>query len=139
MRRAWALGCGPGQAPMTIDIDSTICEVYGKAKQGTAYGYTRVLGYHPLVATWAATGEVVHARLRKGSSQRGHKRFVQELVARLRRAGATGPLVLRADAGFWSVALIDILSRLEVSWSITVIPNPRIRACVEAIDESAWD
>lgn len=99
MRRAWALGCGPGQAPMTIDIDSTICEVYGKAKQGTAYGYTRVLGYHPLVATWAATGEVVHARLRKGSSQRGHKRFVQELVARLRRAGATGPLVLRADAG----------------------------------------
>ena len=91
IRRAWSLGAGPGTAPMTIDLDSTICEVYGKAKQGAAYGYTRVLGYHPLLATWAQTGEVLHARLRKGSSQRGTKRFVEELVARVRRAGASRP------------------------------------------------
>ena len=75
---------------MTIDMDSTICEVHGKQKQGAAYGYTKVLGYHPLLATRADTGEVLHARLRKGSSQRGHKRFVEELIARVRRAGATG-------------------------------------------------
>ena len=138
IRRAWSLGAGPGTGPMTIDLDSTICEVFGKAKQGAAYGYTRVLGYHPLVATWAQTGEVLHARLRKGSSQRGTGRFVEELVARVRRAGATGALVLRADAGFFSYSLLDTLSRLGVSWSITVIINPRIRACIEAIDESAW-
>jgi hypothetical protein len=138
IRRAWSLGAGPGTVPMTIDLDSTICEVYGKAKQGAAYGYTRVLGYHPLVATWAKTGEVLHARLRKGSSQRGAGRFVEELVARVRRAGATGPLVLRADAGFFSYSLLDTLNRLGVSWSITVMVNPRIRACIEAIDESAW-
>ncbi len=138
IRRAWSLGSGPGRSPMTIDMDSTICGVYGKAKQGAAYGYTRILGYHPLVATWATTGEVLHARLRKGSSQRGHKRFVQELVARVRRAGASGPLVMRADAGFFSYALIDILTRLGVAWSITVQIGPRIRACIEAIDESAW-
>jgi hypothetical protein len=88
LRRAWGLGAGPGAAPMTIDVDSTICEVYGKAKQGAAYGYTQVLGYHPLLATWAATGEVLHARLRKGSSLRGAKRFAEELIARVRRAGA---------------------------------------------------
>ncbi len=138
IRRAWALGAGPGHSPMTIDMDSTICGVYGKAKQGAAYGYTRVLGYHPLLATWASTGEVLHARMRKGSSQRGHQRFVRELVARVRRAGASGPLVVRADAGFWSYALIDTLSRLGVGWSITVSINPRIRGCIEAIDESAW-
>jgi PII-like signaling protein len=138
IRRAWSLGAGPGSSPMTIDVDSTICEVFGKAKGGAAYGYTRVLGYHPLVATWAKTGEVLHARLRKGSSQRGVGRFAEELVARVRRAGATGSLVLRADAGFFSYALIDTLTRLGVSWSITVIINPRIRACIEAIDESAW-
>jgi hypothetical protein len=73
-RRAWALGAGPGEGPMTIDMDSTICEVHGKAKGGAAYGYTRVLGYHPVLATRAGTGEVLHARLRKGSSQRGHRR-----------------------------------------------------------------
>jgi hypothetical protein len=88
IRRAWSAGAGPGASPVTIDLDSTICEVHGKAKQGAAYGYTRVLGYHPLLATRADTGEVLHARLRKGSSLRGHKRFVEELIARLRRAGA---------------------------------------------------
>src|SRR5437763_10601962 len=68
IRRAWSLGAGPGADPMTIDVDSTICEVHGHHKQGAAYGYTKVLGYHPLVATRADTGEVLHARLRKGSS-----------------------------------------------------------------------
>ena len=76
IRRAWSLGAGPGPSPMTVDLDSTICEVHGYQKQGAAYGYTRQLGYHPILATRADTGEVLHARLRKGSSQRGAKRFV---------------------------------------------------------------
>jgi Transposase DDE domain group 1 len=138
IRRAWALGVGPAADRMVIDLDSTICEVHGKLKQGAAYGYTHVLGYHPLVAVWSKTGEILHARLRKGSSQRGHKRFVSELVARVRRAGAAGPLVVRADAGFWSWALIDTLRRAGVAWSITVTINAQIRACIEAIDEIAW-
>ncbi len=53
LTRAWAAGAGPGRAPLTIDLDSTICEVHGHHKGGAAYGYTRVLGYHPLLATRA--------------------------------------------------------------------------------------
>lgn len=136
--RAWSAGAGPGGGAMTVDLDSTICEVHGKQKQGAAYGYTKVLGYHPLLATRAGTGEVLHARLRKGSSQRGHKRFVEELIARVRRAGATGALTVRADAGFWSYALIDTLNRLNVSWSITVRINPSITNAIDAIDDKAW-
>ena len=71
---------------MTIDLDSTICEVHGKHKHGAAYGYTKVLGYHPLLATRADTGEVLHARLRKGSSQRG----AQALRRGAHRPGAPG-------------------------------------------------
>jgi Transposase DDE domain group 1 len=138
IRRAWGLGAGPGSSPVTIDLDSTICEVHGPAKQGAAYGYTKVLGYHPLLATRADTGEVLHTRLRKGSSQRGHRRFVEELIARVRRAGATGPLVVRADSGFWSYALIDTLTRLGVDWSITINIKQGIRASIDAIDEDAW-
>jgi Transposase DDE domain group 1 len=52
LRRAWRLGAGPSDETMTIDLDSTICEVHGHQKQGAAYGYTRKLGYHPLLATW---------------------------------------------------------------------------------------
>jgi hypothetical protein len=138
LRRAWQLGAGPGDAPMTIDLDSTICEVHGKHKHGAAYGHTKVLGYHPLLATRADTGEILHARLRKGSSQRGAKRFVEELIARVRRAGANGALTLRTDAGFWSYAIVDTLTRLGVAWSITVNLNPQIRAAIDAIAEDAW-
>ena len=138
IRRAWSAGAGPGSKAVTIDLDSTICEVHGKAKHGAAYGYTKVLGYHPLLATRADTGEVLHARLRKGSSQRGAKRFVEELVARVRRAGATGALTVRADAGFWNYALIDTLS---ASWGPVVghgAHQPQHRKAIDAIAESAW-
>jgi hypothetical protein len=97
-----------------------------------------VLGYHPILATRAETGEVLHARLRKGSSQRGVNRFVEELVARVRRSGAAGALTVRTDAGFWSYALIETLTRLGINWSITVRINQRIRTCIDAIDDDAW-
>jgi hypothetical protein len=138
IRRAWRLGAGPGDETMTIDMDSTICQVHGHAKQGAAYGYTKKLGYHPLLATCAETGEVLHARLRKGSSQRGAKRFVEELIARVRRAGAPAALCLRADGGFWSHELIDTLARLGVGYSITVRINTAIRAAIAGIDTDAW-
>lgn len=138
--RAWSVGAGPGDGPVVIDIDSTICEVHGKAKQGAGYGYTKVLGYHPLLATRADTGEVLHARMRKGSAntQRGVKRFAEELVARVRRAGATGPLTVRADSGFYNWELTERLDRAGVAWSITVNPNASTDKAIAAIPEDAW-
>ena len=140
LARAWRLGAGPGRAPLTVDLDSTICEVHGKLKQGAAYGYTKRLGYHPLLAARADTGEVLAARMRKGSagSARGVVRFVDELVASLRRAGAAGPTTVRADAGFWSHKLIDRLDAHNVKWSITVALGPAVRAAIEAIGDTAW-
>ena len=37
LARAWAAGAGPGAAPFTIDLDSTICETYGLAKEGARH------------------------------------------------------------------------------------------------------
>ena len=141
LRRAWTLGAGPasGEA-LVIDVDSTIAEVHGHHKQGAAYGYTKTLGYHPLLATRAGTGEILHARMRKGSagSSRGVVRFVDELVARVRRAGADPQITLRADSGFWSWKLIDALNRHGVLWSITVSQHKAIRSAIAAIPETAW-
>ena len=122
---AWAAGAGPGGAPMTIDIDSTICETYGYAKQAATFGYTKRRGYHPLLATRADTGEVLHVRFRKGSANtgRGAERFVRELIGRVRRAGATGPLRIRADSGFWSDKVIEACRDHGVGYSITVRPG----------------
>ena len=59
LTRAWAAGAGPGDAPFTIDLDSTICETYGLAKEGARdHGYTGQRGYHPLLAVAAGTGDV---------------------------------------------------------------------------------
>jgi hypothetical protein len=141
IERAWTLGAGAGQARLVIDVDSTICQVEGKKKQGAAYGYTRVLGYHPILASRADTGEIVHARMRKGSANtaRGARRFIDELVARVRRAGAGGEIVMRFDSGFWSNDTIATLKRLNVRYSMGVHTNHRSVATVIAgIDENAW-
>jgi hypothetical protein len=140
LARAWQLGAGPGAAPLVIDLDSTICEVHGQQKQGAAYGYTKCLGYHPLLATRAGTGEVLFSRMRKGSagSARGIVRFVDELVAVLARAGATGAMTMRADAGFWSWKLIDRLDANGIAWSITVTRQTKVLQAIAAIPESAW-
>jgi hypothetical protein len=140
LTRAWAAGASPGDRPMFIDVDSTICEVHGHDKQGAAYGYTRVLGYHPLLATRADTGEVLHVRMRKGSANtaRGAQRFVRETIGRVRRAGATGKLTLRADSGFWSHKVIAACVDHDVDFSITVRAHKHVVAAIDAIDADAW-
>lgn len=140
LERAWAAGAAP-EGDMTLDIDSTICEVAGHAKQGAAFGYTRVLGYHPLLATRADTGEIVHARMRKGSAntQRGARRFIDELVARTRRGGATGQLTMRMDSGFWARDTIATLARLDVRFTMAIRCGfPAVTAAIDAINDEAW-
>jgi hypothetical protein len=141
LQRAWSLGAGPGDHQLVVDIDSTIRQVFGKLKSGAAYGYTKVLGYHPILATRADTGEILHARMRQGSAntQRGTKRFVEELVARLRRAGATGKIIIRFDSGYWSNETIKVLTRLGASYTMAVRTGTKaITTAIAGIDESKW-
>ena len=136
--RAWGQGADPGKGPVTVDLDSTICPVSGRAKQGAAFGYTKELGYHPLLAIRADTGEIVGVRLRGGSSQRGVVHFAGETVRRVRRAGARGWVSVRADSGFWSYALLAALDSLGVGWSITCRQNNKVKALIAALDEDSW-
>ncbi|MEZ5381607.1 MAG: IS1380 family transposase [Microthrixaceae bacterium] len=141
LANAWAAGAGPkGDEPLVVDLDSTVTEVYGKAKQGASYGYTRVLGYHPLFATRAGTGEILASRMRKGAagSSRGVLRFIGEVLATIGRAGPGGPVTVRADSAFWSWKLVDKLTKAGVSWSITVRLVPKIKATIAAIPEEDW-
>src|SRR2546425_5714927 len=91
LQRAWQAGAGPGDGRLVIDVDSFVGEVCGRLKQGAAYGYTKLFGYHPILATRADTREALHIRLRKGSAntQKGMLRFCDELIARVTRAGAS--------------------------------------------------
>ena len=80
LARAWSAGAGPGDAPLTIDLDSTICETFGLAKEGARHhGYTGQRGYHPLLAIAAGTGDVLMSRLREGraNTARGAAHFLR--------------------------------------------------------------
>src|SRR3954449_5668559 len=139
LARAWVAGAGPGDGRLVIDVDSFVGEVFGPKKQGAAFGYTRVRGYHPMLATRADTGEVLHVRLRTGSANtsRGMLRFCDELIARVTRAGATGLKLLRADSGFWSGKTFDRLDRAGWQFSMALPLQPAVRAAIEQIDERA--
>lgn len=138
--RAWRAGAGPGEKRLVIDVDSFVGEVCGRLKQGAAYGYTKVLGYHPILATRADTREVLHIRLRKGSAntQKGMLRFCDELIARVKRARVTGVKLLRADSGFWNIKVFGRLEAAGWEYSIGVRMQKGIRQAVDAIDEEAW-
>ena len=115
LARVWQAGAGPGDAPFTIDLDSTICETYGLAKEGARHhGYTGARGYHPLLA--AATGDVLMVRLREGraNTARGGAHFLRETVGRVRYCGARGQLTVRADGGFYTHAVVAVCRRMDV-------------------------
>ncbi len=140
LARAWAAGAGPGGERLVIDVDSFVGEVCGRLKQGAAYGYTKVLGYHPILATRADTREVLHIRLRKGSANtsKGMLRFTNELIARIDRTGARGVKLLRADSGFWSNKVFARLEQAGWEYSIGVRMIKQIKEIVAEIPESAW-
>ena len=141
LARAWAAGAGPGAAPFTIDLDSTLCETYGLAKEGARqHGYTGVRGYHPLLAVAAGTGDVLMARLREGraNTARGAAHFLRETVGRVRAAGASGELTVRADSGFYTHAVVAACRALDVRFSITIRQQPSVRRLIEAIAEEDW-
>ena len=131
LARAWQAGAGPGDGPFTIDLDSTICETYGLAKEGARHhGYTGKRGYHPLLAIAAGTGDVLMSRLREGRS----------CVKRWGGCATEGPaeLTVRADSGFYTHAVVAVCRRMDVRFSITIRQHRSLRHLIEAIPEADW-
>ena len=131
LARAWAAGAGPGDSPLTIDLDSTICETYGLAKEGARHhGYTGARGYHPLLAIAAGTGEVLMSRLRDGraNTARGAALFLRETVGRVRYGGARGQLTVRVDSGFYAHTVVAACREMDVRFSI---PESPISSCLD--------
>ena len=111
LTRAWAAEAGPCDTPLTIDLDSTICETYGLAKEGARHhSYTGQRGYHLLLAIAAGTGDVLMSRLREGraNTARGAAHFLRETVGRVRYGGARGQLTVRANRGCYAHALVAV-------------------------------
>ena len=141
LARAWAAGAGPGDAPFTIDLVSTICETYGLAKEGGRHhGYTGKRGSHPLLAIAAGIGDVLMSRLREGraNTARGAAHFLRETVGRVRYAGAWGQVTVRADSGFYTHSVVSVCRNMDLRFSITIRQHQSLRNVIEAIPETDW-
>jgi hypothetical protein len=140
LTRAWRTGAGPGEGRLVVDVDSFVGEVHGYRKEGVGFGYTKRRGYHPMLASRAGTGEVLHVRLRKGqaASPRGVLRFAEELIARVARAGASGEKLFRADSAFWNNKLIARLEKAGWAYSISVRLQFWVKDALASIPEPDW-
>ena len=140
LARAWSAGAGPGDGPLTIDVDSTITETFGLKKQGARFGYTKVRGYDSLLAMAAGTDQVLGVRLRGGNAHtgRGAASFLGQVFNRVRRAGAAGAVVLRADSGFYSSKVTSACDKAGVAYSLTAKMYPKLYSAVSAIAQESW-
>jgi hypothetical protein len=126
-----------------LDIDDTVRQTYGYAKQGAGRGYTGVKGLYALLAivsTPSSAPVIAAARLRKGSthSVKGAARLVADALVTAKAAGATGVRVLRADSAFYSHDVIAAVGRHKSHFSITARQDPAIRKAIASIGPDAW-
>ncbi|NYH87626.1 IS1380 family transposase [Actinopolymorpha rutila] len=133
-----------------VDIDDTIVEVHGYAKQGAGFGYSGVRGLNALLAT-LTTGQtapvIVAQRLRKGScgSARGAKRLVRDAlktVKTLRGAGteesSAAPVLVRADSAFYGRPTIAAAVGAGAQVSVTVRLDTPVKKAIATIADDAW-
>ena len=137
----------PGIADLAyVDVDDTVRQTYGYAKQGAGRGYTGTKGLNVLLAilsTPTSRPLIAAARLRKGStnSAKGAHRLVSDSLVTAKACGAGGPggtLVLRADSAFFQSDVIAAVLRQKARFSITARLNPPVRKAIDAIAEDAW-
>ncbi len=126
-----------------VDVDDTLRQTYGYAKQGAGRGYTGVKGLNALLAvvsTPSSAPVIAAARLRKGStnSARGAHRFVTDALITARKAGATGTLVLRADSAYYGHDVIAAATRQGARFSITARQDQAVRAATATIADDTW-
>jgi len=128
-----------------IDIDDTIIEVHGYAKQGSGYGYSGVRGLNALLATVSTktSAPVIAAqRLRKGScgSPRGAKRLVADALktAKQSSSGSNPRPLVRADSAFYGAEVVNAVLRGGADVSVTVRLDKRVKASISSIPDDAW-
>ena len=133
----------PGQYAL-VDVDDTVVEVHGHAKQGAGFGYNRIRGLNALLATVSTTTSapvIVAQRLRKGqcNSSRGAKRLVGDATKTSRRLLASGtPVLVRMDSAFYGRGPVHAALAGGAAVSVTVRMNTHIKAAIAAISDDAW-
>ncbi|MDP9444454.1 MAG: IS1380 family transposase [Actinomycetota bacterium] len=146
--RAWALLPAERRAKLeravTIDLDSTDVEVYGRDKQRVAYNYCGQRAGRPHLATWAEAGLTTAAELLAGNDDvrpRAAAMLVRALAAvpdQVRAGVPDGRLRMRADAGYFTADLAHAAVAEGCDFAIAAKRNTAMWPAYTAIGEDAW-
>jgi Transposase DDE domain group 1 len=135
-------GHEPGYA--LLDVDDTIIEVHGHAKQGAGFGYSGVRGLNALLATLATATSapvIVAQRLRKGAagSPRGAKRLVADAVKTSRRLlGMSTRVLVRMDSAFYGRGPVHAALAGGAAVSVTTRMDTAVKKAIATIAEDVW-
>ncbi len=140
---AWRAGAH-ADGLLVVDVDGTLVDAHSD-KQGAAGTYKGGFGFYPLVAyldRGDGSGEALAGILRPGNAGSNtaadHTELVDLALAQLPRAARTQPLLIRADTGGATHALVDHLRERSVRFSISLPADERVRAAVLAVPANAW-
>ena len=136
-------GAGDADVLAFLDVDDTIREVHGYAKQAAAYGYSGVRGLNVALAalsTPCAAPVIARARLRRGNtaSAAGAGRLLAQALTTARGAGVSGQILCRADSAYYGHAFVAAALRHGAWFSVTARMDPKVTAAIAGIDEAAW-
>jgi len=140
---AGARGKHQDEGILFVDVDDTIRQVYGHAKQGAAYGYSKVKGLNAQLAvlsTPLVAPVIAAAKLRRGNaaSHSGSARLLARALATARAAGVSCRVLVRADSAYFTHAFISTAGRAGAWYSVTARMNPAVKAAIASIDPAAW-
>ena len=122
----------------TVDLDSTIKEVYGECKQGADFSYNGKWSYHALLATLAETNEPLRTINRPGNtaSAEGAAQILQEVLPMANRH--FGKVFVRGDSKFYQHGIIAECEQHDAGFAFVMDGYAVLHEMADSLPKSAW-
>jgi hypothetical protein len=138
---AWTARSGREVAePVTIDLDATVLEVYGRGKRGAARNRSGQLSFAPHIAFWAQRGRALTGELVAGNREKLPARAAAAICRRALRLlpGEHGPVRFRIDSAYYAIELLQALRKAAARFTVSVPRTTAIWKALERIADDAW-
>jgi Transposase DDE domain group 1 len=129
------------RGPVTIDLDTTDVEVYGRKKRGVAWNHQGQRVGRPHVATWAETETVLAADLGDGTDDpraTAPDLLRRALAALPQRTRQSGRVAMRADAGYFAGQLARAAHDAKIAFAIGAKRIAPLWRLLAGIAEQDW-
>ena len=129
------------EGPVTIDLDTTDVEVYGRKKRGVAYNHQGQRVGRPHVASWAETETVLAADLGDGTDDpraTAPDLLRRALAALPPRARASSRVAMRADAGYFAGQLARAAHDAKIAFAIGAKRIAPLWRLLAGLADDAW-